>query len=98
MTRHISSLTVEITDKQTKNLNRGMALVQTAETTLGMYKINSSSSSAFFDPKVLIFSFLHKNICCGYSLEAPCSGPSNYPQYMYLWRNKKNINLIPTLI
>ena len=26
----------------------------------------------FFNPKVLIFFFfLHKNICCGYSLEVP---------------------------
>ena len=28
-----------------------------------------------------------------YSLEAPCQGTSNeYPQHMFLWRNKKNIN------
>ena len=28
------------------------------------------------------FIFLHKNICCGYSLEAPLWGASNeYPQY-----------------
>ena len=37
--------------------------------------------------------FLHENICCGYSLEAPQQGASNeYPQHMFLWRNKKNIN------
>ena len=29
---------------------------------------------------------LHKNVCCGYSLEAP----NEYPQRMSLWRNKKN--------
>ena len=38
--------------------------------------------------------FLHKNICCGYSLEAPCRGTSNeYQQHMFSWRNKKNIFL-----
>ena len=49
---------------------------------------------------------LHKNICCGYSLEAPRWGASNeypqyifwgasneYPQYMFLWRNKKDISI-----
>ena len=41
----------------------------------------------------MFFLFLHENICCGYSLEAPRQGASNeYPQYMFLWRNKKNIN------
>ena len=36
--------------------------------------------------------FLHKYICCGYSLEVPWQGTSNeYPQHMFLWRNKKNI-------
>ena len=39
----------------------------------------------FFNPKVLIFFLcLHKNICCGYSLEVPCRGASNeYPQHMF---------------
>ena len=51
-------------------------------------------------PKVLIFLlFLHENICCGYSLEAPQWGTSNeYSQHIFSWRNKQNINLIPTLI
>ena len=45
------------------------------------------------------FLFLNKNICCGYSLEAPRRGASNeYPQHMYLLRNKKNIMWIPPLI
>ena len=46
----------------------------------------------FFSPKLLIFFlFLHESICCWYSLEAPNGGASNeYPQYMFLWRNKKN--------
>ena len=40
------------------------------------------------------FLFIHKNIRCGYSLEAPCRGASNeYPQHMFLWRKKKNINI-----
>ena len=35
----------------------------------------------------------HKNICYGYSLEAPHRGTSNeYPQHIFSWRNKKNIN------
>ena len=53
----------------------------------------------FFNPKAFVFFlFLHKNIFCGYSLEAPHRGTSNeYPQHMFSWRNKKNIYL-PTLI
>ena len=53
----------------------------------------------FFHPKMLIsFLFLHKSICCGYSLEAPRRGASNeYTQHMFLWRNKKNIMCIPPL-
>ena len=42
-------------------------------------------------------SVLHKNICCGYSLESPRRGDSNeYPQHMLLWRNKQNYHLIIT--
>ena len=34
-----------------------------------------------------ILLFLHKNICCGYSLESPRQGDSNeYPQHMFSWR------------
>ena len=37
------------------------------------------------------FLFLHENIYCWYSLEAPRRGASNeYSQYMFLWRNEKN--------
>ena len=41
---------------------------------------------AFFNQNVFIFFlFLNKNICCGYSLEAPRRGASNeYPQHMFL--------------
>ena len=38
----------------------------------------------------LFFLFLHENICCGYSLEAPWQGASNeHPQYMFSWRIRK---------
>ena len=53
----------------------------------------------------IFFLFLNENICCGYSLEVPWKhmlcyslevpwlGSSNeYPQHMFSWRNKKNIN------
>ena len=34
--------------------------------------------------RLILFLFLHKNICCGYSLEAPQRGTSNeYPQHMF---------------
>ena len=40
----------------------------------------------------MFFLFLFENICYGYSLEVPQRGTSNeYPQYMFSWRNKKNI-------
>ena len=53
-----------------------------------------------FNWKVFIsFLFLHGNICCGYSLEAPQRGASNeYPQHMFLWWNMKNICLDSPLI
>ena len=42
---------------------------------------------------------LHTNICCGYSLEAPRRGASNeYPQHMFLLRNKKNYPIIIPLL
>ena len=41
---------------------------------------------------MIFFLFLYKNICFGYSLEAPHQGASNeYPKHMFLWRNNKNI-------
>ena len=43
--------------------------------------------------RYLVFLFLDKNICYGYSLEAPHRGTSNeYPQHMFSSRNKKNID------
>ena len=48
---------------------------------------------------LIFFLFLNENICCGYSLEVPRRGTSDeYPQHMYLSRNKKNIIWIPPLI
>ena len=42
------------------------------------------------------FLFLHKNICCGYSLEAPQLGTSNeYPQHTFLYGELEKI--IPQL-
>ena len=37
------------------------------------------------------FQFLHKNICCVYSLEASLQGASNeYPHRIFLWRTGVN--------
>ena len=45
----------------------------------------------FGDNLGIIFLFLRKNICCGYSLEVPRWGASNeYPQHMLLWRTGEN--------
>ena len=45
---------------------------------------------------IVFFLFLHKNICCGYSLEASHWDASNeYPQHMFSWRNKKIFNTFP---
>ena len=39
-------------------------------------------------------TYVLENICCGYSLEAPQRGASNeYPQHMFLSRNKKDISI-----
>ena len=41
-----------------------------------------------------LFIFLLKNIDCGYSLEPPRGGSNEYPQSMFLSRNKKT-NVYP---
>ena len=66
---------------------------------LRMVQCIAPDKALFFNRKVFIFLlFLHKNICYGYSLEAPQRGVSNeYPQHMFLWRNKNNIIWIPPL-
>ena len=49
----------------------------------------------FSDKKLYIFHISAQNIDCGYSLEPPRRGGSNeYPQSMFLSRNKKN-NVYP---
>ena len=49
----------------------------------------------FLDKKSNIFHISTQNIDCGYSLEPPRRGGSNeYPQSMFLSRNKKN-NVYP---
>ena len=41
-----------------------------------------------------IFSYFSTKTCCGYSLEVPHRGTSNeYPQHMFLLRNKKDISI-----
>ena len=56
----------------------------------------------FDDNWRIILSVLHKNICCGCSLESPRRGDSNeHPQHMFLWRKKAKLSLnyheIPSL-
>ena len=44
-------------------------------------------------------SILHKNICCGCSLELSWRDDSNeYPQHMFLWSNKQNYPLSPNTL
>ena len=47
--------------------------------------LHSSMGGAFFSSiKIYFFLLLHKNICCGYSLEASRRDASNeYPQHMF---------------
>ena len=45
--------------------------------------------------KYWYFSYFSTKTCCGYSLEVPCWGAYNeYPQHIFLWKNKKNIKWI----
>ena len=57
---------------------------------------NFPTKNENFQIKILIFLiFFAQNIDCGYSLEPPRRGGSNeYPQSMFLSRNKKN-NVYP---
>ena len=55
----------------------------------------TTKKGKFSDKKFDIFHVLAQNIDCGYSLEPPQQGSSNeYPQSMFLSRNKKN-NVYP---
>ena len=54
-------------------------------------KILQPKKEIFFIKNSDIFHISVQNIDCGYSLEPPRPGGSNeYPQYMFLSRNKKN--------
>ena len=58
-------------------------------------KITSPKTESFQIKNSDIFHISAQNIDCGYSLEPPRRGGSNeYPQYMFLSRNKKN-NVYP---
>ena len=53
----------------------------------------------FSTRKYRYFSYFATKTCCGYSLKAPRRGASNeYPQHMFLWKNKKSSYLIPTYL
>ena len=56
-----------------------------------MYRKFHLQKLKMFRLKTDIFHISAQNIDCGYSLELPLLGSSNeYPQYMFLNRNKKN--------
>ena len=59
------------------------------------WKILPPKKWKFSDKNFDIFQISVQNIYCGYSLEPPRRGGSNeYPQSMFLSRNKKN-NVYP---
>ena len=66
------------------------------KTRLFKYIENLPPKTESFQIKISdIFHISAQNIDCGYSLEPPCRGGSNeYPQSMFLSRNKKN-NVYP---
>ena len=66
-------------------------LVQKGYYCSGMEKLTMGNERGYH---IIVSLFVHENICCGYSLEAPRRGASNeYPQLMFSWRNKtKHIN------
>ena len=75
-------------------------IISTPQIALDTYKAHCSvfslpTSSGYENyPENYFFLFLQKNICCGYSLEAPRQGASNeYPQHIFSWRNKKKISI-----
>ena len=59
------------------------------------WKFHHQKTQDFSDKNSDIFHISAQNIDCGYSLEPPRRGGSNeYPQSMFLSRNKKN-NVYP---
>ena len=79
----------QIKEKQAKQLAPSSSLRKHAYSNI--QKI-SSPKTEIFQIKILIpFHTSAQNIDCGYSLEPPRRGGSNeYPQSMFLSRNKKN--------
>ena len=69
-----------------------MAVLLITKTFLFKYIENFTSKTIkFSDKKSDIFHISAQNMDCGYSLEPPRRGGSNeYPQSMFLSRNKKN--------
>ena len=73
-----------------------MSTVYITKTRLFKYTENFTTKNENFQLKISdIFHISAQNIDCGYSLEPPRRGGSNeYPQSMFLSRNKKN-NVYP---
>ena len=53
-------------------------------------KISPPETENFQKKNFVIFHISAQNIDCGYSLEPPPGGSNEYPQSMFLDRNKKN--------
>ena len=72
------------------------SLLFITKTRLFKYIVNfTSKNGKFSDKKSDIFHISAQNIDCGYPLEPPRRGGSNeYPQSMFLSRNKEN-NVYP---
>ena len=90
-----TSSSVDVSQKCCMNGKQSNGLITADKRGWGGYPQNSFHMSqqkymlrTFFNPKVpIFFLFFHKNICCRYSLEAPCRGTSNeYLQHMFLWK------------
>ena len=60
-----------------------------------IFYLNDLHRGVFDDNSGIIFLFLHKNICCEDSLEAPSWGASNkYPLRIFSWRTGENLSRI----
>ena len=78
-----------------------MISLQAAIKESGCWSISLKKLQALFETKKIlpVFLFLHKNICCGYSFEAPHWDTSNeYPQHMLLLRDKKILIWMPAYL
>ena len=88
-------------ERQTTDIHWSQQLILSTKcscelTRLSQKNIIAPDKAFFFNPKLSTFLlFVYKNICCGYSLEAPQWGTSDeYPQRMFSWGNKKNLPLL----